>query len=145
MEFKQFVESQESDIEATLAKIPKKHKALVKGYKFKFQDGNTLKGDDGHVGITDEDNKTITICAPWVYARQFTTLHEIAHLLWKQMTPKLKKEWELLIKQTKMKKQDRQNAEELFCMAYGATYTKHPPLTYCHKKWIKFIKKLQNF
>jgi hypothetical protein len=142
MEFKQFIESQESDIEATLAKIPKKHKTLVKGYKFKFQDGNTLKGDGGHVGVTDEDKKTITICAPWRYAREMTLCHEIAHQVWVTLSREQKEKWTDIVKNTKMKKQDRQNAEELFCHGYAATYVRHPPVTYYHKKWINFIVEL---
>jgi hypothetical protein len=142
MEFKQFIESQESDIEATLAKIPKKHKALVKGYKFKFQDGNTLKGDDGHVGVTDKDKKTITICAPYFYGRENVILHEIAHQIWEKLSEKQHKKWAKIAKSTNMKKQDRQNPEELFCMAYSNEYAKHKHVVFDYPEWSKFIKSL---
>lgn len=142
MEFKQFIESQESDIEATLAKIPKKHKALVKGYKFKFQDGNTLKGDSGHVGVTDEDKKIITICAPWNYGREYTLLHELGHKIWEILSKKQKEKWTTIVKKTKMKKQDRQNPEELWCMAYANSYAKHQHVVFTYPEWDKFIRNI---
>jgi hypothetical protein len=142
MDFRQFFENYEEDIKQTLSKLPKGHQDLIKGYKFKFQPGNTLKGDNGHIGVTDEEKKTITICAPWFYPREFTLCHELAHKVWATLSEKQKKKWADIIKKTKMEKKDRQNDEELFCHAYGATYVKHPPTTFAHETWINFIKSL---
>jgi hypothetical protein len=60
------------------------------------------------------------------------------------MTKELKKEWSPLAKKIKNKNKDnkslQQNDEELFAMAYAATYAKHPVVTFHHKEWIEFIK-----
>ncbi len=151
--FKDFLEDTHFmvDVKKTVLKIPKSHQKLIKGYKFKPEDGSTLGNDGKHVGEIDEKKKHIKVAAGWNYGREFTTLHELAHAVWKyMMTPKLKKEWEKLIKNTKQEQKDDQkkdtkdsldqNPEEVFCMAYGATYSKHPPKTYSHDAWVNFIK-----
>lgn len=132
----------EEEIKKTLNQLPKSHAALIKGFKYEFQGGNTLKGDNGHVGLIDTKRKKIIIAAPWNYPRQFTLLHELAHLLYKKLPPEIKKKWAKIAKNTKIKKGNKQGIEESFCMAYGATYCKHPPLTHHHKEWIEFIKNI---
>jgi hypothetical protein len=138
--FRHFLENEEKEnVNKMLAKLPKGHQKLLKGYKFHYTPGNTLKGDDEHIGFIHNDK--IVVAAPWNYGREFTTLHEIAHLVWeKLMTPKLKKEWEAIVKRTK-NKQD-QNPEELFCMAYACHYAKHKVKVHDHPEWHDFIAKL---
>jgi len=139
--FKDFLVSEnQKDIEDTLKKIPSGHAKLIKSYKIKFQPGNTLKGDNDHVGYIDNDPDEIVIAAPWHYGREFTMLHEIAHRVYERLSPELRKKWKALVKVTKNKPQ--QNVEELFCMTYAANYAKHPPTTYCIDSWLKFIKNL---
>jgi len=142
MEFRQFVENYENDIKETLAKLPKKYQKLVHGYKFKFQPGNTLKGDKNHIGITDEDKKTITIAAPWNYGREFTFLHELGHRVWATLSNEQKEKWITIVKKTKMKKDDRQNPEELYSMAFANQYAKHKHVMFTHPEWEKFIRSL---
>lgn len=152
--FRTFLENEEQEnVKAMISKLPKGHQKLLNGYKFKYTPGNTLKGDDDHIGYIHKDR--IVVAAPWNYGREFTTLHEIAHLVWEyKMTPKLKKEWSEVVSKTN--KQQilnqhprgqaalKQNDEEIFAMAYAATYTKHPPKTYLNTEWQKFIKSLPN-
>lgn len=151
--FKTFIESseEEKNVKDTISLLPKSHQKLLNGYKFKFTPGNTLKGDNDHIGYIHKNK--IVVAAPWHYGRSFTTLHEIAHLVWEKLiTSNLKKEWSALISKTKkQQKKDQeeksanaidQNDEELFAMAYAATYSKHPPKTFLNKEWQKFIKNL---
>jgi len=146
MEFRKFVENYKKDVKETLAKLPKKHQSLIKGYKFKSQPGNTLKGDDEHVGITDDEKKTITVCGGWFYSREMINLHEIAHKLWKNLSNEQKDKWEKIVKNTKkyMPKNSalNQNTEEIFCMTYATEYAKHPPVTYQNKARQDFIKNI---
>jgi hypothetical protein len=145
MEFKQFLEVQEhimKDVKDTLRKIPKKHAALVKGWKFDFQDGNGVKGDYEHIGWMDRAKKTITVAAPWNYGRQYAFLHEVGHLVWETfVTKEMRKEWGKILKNTKAPRQ-HQSEEEMFCMAYGATYAKNVPSIHDHETWKEFIRKL---
>ncbi|RTK97719.1 MAG: hypothetical protein EKK64_00455 [Neisseriaceae bacterium] len=149
--FKTFIESKEKeDVSKIIAKLPKNHQKLLNGYKFKYTGGNTLHGDNEHIGYIHKDN--IVVAAPWHYSRSFTTLHEIAHLVYEKLfTEELKKEWSDLFKNTiksqieknpNSKDSLKQNAEEIFCMAYAATYAKHPPSTYLNEKWQDFVKYL---
>lgn len=147
MNFKTYLEQkeieEEKNVKKMLSSLPKKHKKLLNGYKFTFTPGNVLNGDNQHIGYIH--NNKIVVAAPWNYSRGFTTLHEIAHLVWDHlMTPELKKEWTNLLKKAKkeMKKSDslNQNDEEIFCMAYATAYTKHPPITYMNEKLQDFIK-----
>lgn len=144
LEFKTFLEGEEEEnVNKMIAKLPKKHQKLLDGYKFSYQKGNTLKGDDGHIGVIFKDK--ITVAAPWNYGREFTTLHEIAHLVWEYLiTKEEKKTWEKLFKAEKknMPKHDAldQNAEEIFCMCYACFYSKHKLMTYHNEKWMAFIK-----
>lgn len=124
----------------TLSKLPPSHANLVKGYTFKFTGGNTLDGDDDHVGYIQEDPKVIVIAAPWNYGREFTLLHEIAHRVYDRLPDSLKKQWALIVKNTP-NRQD-QSAEELFCMAYGCHYAKNKITIHDHPAWHRFIEDL---
>lgn len=140
MNFRDFLEAteEEDNIQQMLKKIPAKHAALMKGFKFKYQAGNTLNGDDDHVGLIK--GRTITVAAPWNYSREFTTLHEIAHMVYeKLLSNELKKEWSRVVKKHEGRQEDQPD-EELFCHAYAATYVKHPPTTHYHPAWTAFIK-----
>ena len=143
MNFKTFLESEyNKEVKETLQKVPKKHQALVKGYKYKFQPGNTLKNDGEHIGFVDEENKVITIAAPWNYGREYTFLHEMGHLVWKYFMDKgLKKKWQKVLKNTKEEKQN-QGDEELFCMAYANHFAKNKISIHSHDEWDKFIKSI---
>ncbi len=132
---------EEKNLLHTLGKLPKAHAALVKGYKWSFQDGNTLDGDDKHVGVIDDKKKKITVAAPWNYGREFTALHEIAHRVWeKYMTKELRAEWSKVVK--KNKDRMKQNDEELFCMAYANAYANQQVVVHTHPAWEKFVKSL---
>ncbi len=142
---------EENNVKTTISKLPKGHAKLLDGYKFKYQPGNTLKGDDENIGQIYQDK--ITVAAPWNYGREFTTLHEIGHLVYEyKMTPALKKAWASLVEKTKggqikaMKKLGQktdaldQNAEEIFCMVYAQCYANTKVLKYECPEWTDFIK-----
>jgi len=136
-----------SDIQKTIIKIPARHRALIKDYTFEKQDGNTLKGDNGHVGIIDEKKKKITVAAPWNYGREFTILHEFAHAVWKYLVGrKLRQEWSIEIKKAKKNKDAKkdldQNDEEIFCMIYAQFYSNNKMVKFDHPELLKFIEKL---
>ena len=148
MEFKNFIlenETNMKDVNETLKKIPKKHKNLLKGYKYIFQPDNTLKNDSDHIGLVQDGPKTITLAAPWAYGREYTFLHEIGHIVWKHFVDKdLRSEWNEIVKKTKdLKQKDKQNIQELFCMAYSSCYCTKPISSYNHDEWIKFVEKLK--
>lgn len=149
--FKSFLESKEEEknVKNMISMLPNSHQKLLHGYKFKYTPKNTLKGDEDHIGYIFKDR--IVVAAPWNYGRLFTTLHEIAHLVWEyKMTKELKKEWGNLVKKnkedqkSKLPKKSRdaldQNDEEIFAMVYATAYSKHPVVTYYNKEWIEFIK-----
>jgi hypothetical protein len=150
MNFKQFLESEEKrNVEKLLSILPAGHRKLLQGYKFRYTPGNTLNGDNQHIGYIHKDK--IVVAAPWNYSRSFTTLHEIAHLVWEYlMSAKLRKEWSELVARTKkeqMSKFDKkaqkealkQNDEEVFCMSYAATYSNHAPVIWHNPEWHKFM------
>ena len=149
LNFKTYFESEEKqNVVQLIQSLPKGHQKLLDGYKFKFTPGNTLNGDDQHVGYIHKDK--IVVAAPWNYGRAFTTLHEIAHLVWDyKMSDERKKEWKELLKKTKAKfieslpKKNRsavkQDAEEIFAMVYANVYSKHSLITYNHPDWKDFI------
>jgi hypothetical protein len=152
MNFKSFLESEEkNNVEKLLQRLPKSHRRLLDGYKFTYTPNNTLNGDKDHIGYIHKDK--IVVAAPWNYSRSFTTLHEIAHLVWEYlMDKKARSEWSTLIKSTKQKQIDkfekeaqkdalRQGDEEVFCMSYAATYSNHPPIIWINKDWQDFISK----
>ena len=131
---------QEKNIKQTLAKLPKTHSNLIKGYKFKWEAGNTLKAHDDHVGIINPNTKEIRIAAPWSYGREWVLVHEIGHKVFeKWMTPELIKKWNAILKRTKHKQQ--QNSEELWCMAYANHFCKNKIEIHNHPEWDEFIKK----
>jgi hypothetical protein len=138
------IASQKEDIKQTFAKIPKKHANLVKDYKIIFQKSNCLKGDDKHIGLIDEKNKTITIAAPWNYGREYTLLHEIGHAVWKYLvSEEAKKEWERLVSKVKKTTKDlNQNNEEIFCMLYAQNYAKNKLIKFDHDELKKFVSKI---
>lgn len=141
--FKKYV-TEDGDVAKTIAKLPPQYQELVRGYKFLFEPRNTLEGDDGHVGvISNHPKKIIKVAAPWRYSREFTVLHEVAHLVYETFirgTP-LEKQWEKLALSVKNRKKD-EPAEELFCHGFAATYCDHPPVIHYHDEWVKFIKNL---
>lgn len=150
--FKIFIETEEEDnVQDTISKLPKSHQKLLDRYKFKFTPGNTLKGDNDHIGYIHNDK--IVVAAPYRYSREMVTCHEIAHLVFEYlMTRKLRQEWSELMKKTKKDHQKIQHAqnkpgldqndEEIFAMAYAATYARHAPETYANKEWQHFIKNI---
>src|SRR5689334_3992072 len=89
MRFKLFLENKEQeDVKKLIKKLPKDHQKLIKGFKFHFESGNTLKSDPGHVGKVTDDK--ITIAAPFRFGRSMVLLHEIGHLVYKKLC---NKEW----------------------------------------------------
>lgn len=153
MNFRNFLESEEEkNVHKLLSRLPKGHRALLDGYKFRYTPGNTLNGDNEHIGYIHKDK--IVVAAPWNYSRSFTTLHEIAHLVYEYlMTPELKKEWSELVKKTKHKQMAKfdskeqkkaldQNDEEIFSMAYAANYSFHAPVIWHNEEWSKFMHKI---
>lgn len=154
LSFREFVnqtetDEEERDIQKTLSKLPHQQAALVNGFKWKFHAGNTLDGDDQHVGYMDDGEKEIAVAAPWRYSREFTTLHEVGHKVWERLPENLRQHWAQLAEKVKRqpgfsfgKEAMNQQPEELFCMAYAAAYSEHPPVTFYHPEWVKFIKNL---
>jgi len=141
--FRQFFESklaeEDKNLKTTLQKLPQRHRTLVKGYSYEFQQGNTLKNDDEHVGYIDDDKKKIAVAAPWHYGREFTFLHEIAHKVWAILDEDKRKEWRQI---AKANKECKEPAEEAFCMAYANFYSKHQVVIYNNPQWNKFIESL---
>ncbi len=141
---------EQDDIEKTLAKLPKSHANLVKGFDWKFHKGNTLDGDNQHVGYVDKMNGEIAVAAPWNYGREFTVLHEIGHQVWDRLPPDLQEKWKMICSNTKAKHNQKSDAdkaldqseEELFCMSYATNYCKHKIVTYYFPEWMAFIKSL---
>lgn len=148
MEFRQYISEGaegEKDIKRTLGRIPKDHRRLVDGYKFVFQPTNCLRGDNKHIGLIDEKNKTITIAAPWNYGREYTLLHEVGHAVWKYILDDDKRaEWKKLLGPIrKLNKKDlNQNDEEIFCMAYAQAYAKNGLEKYDHDELVDFVREL---
>ena len=155
MNFKIFLENEEQkNVLKLLHSLPKKHRTLLKGYKFKYTPNNTLAGDNNHIGYIHRDK--IVVAAPWNYSRSFTTLHEIAHLVWeKLMDEKLKSKWSDLVKKTLPKQKEKfkhpaqkdaldQGVEEIFCMAYAASFSTHSPTIWYNDEWVKFMHELAN-
>jgi hypothetical protein len=133
------MDEEKRDIEKTLSKLPPSHAALVKGYRWKFHSGNTLNGDEEHVGYIDDNDKEIAVAGPWNYGREFTVLHEVGHKVWETfVTPQMKQQWLHIVAKTK-NRQD-QEPEELFCMAYANAYAKNKIVIHSHPTWEHFIK-----
>lgn len=137
------MDEEKRDIQKTLGKLPPAHAALVQGYRWKFHPGNTLNGDDEHVGYIDDNDREIAVAGPWNYGREFTILHEVGHKVWEryvQPQPQLVQQWTHIVNNTK-DKQD-QEPEELFCMAYANHFVKNKIVIHTHKEWDDFIKRL---
>ena len=137
--FKIFLENEEKEnVKAMISKLPKGHRKLLDGYKFKYTPGNTLKGDDEHIGYIHKDK--IVVAAPWNYGREFTTLHEIAHLVYEYLcTKKWKDDWKVTVK--KHPDRQKQNDEELWCMAYACHFAKHKIKVHDHPEWQDYMKR----
>jgi hypothetical protein len=137
--FKTFLESEEKkNVEAMIAKLPKGHQKLLNGYKIKYTPGNVLNGDDGHIGYIHKDK--IVVAAPWNYGREFTTLHEIGHLVYEYLCDKKwRDEWKKTVK--KNPKRQKQNDEELFSMAYACYFAKHKIKVHDHPAWHDYMEK----
>jgi hypothetical protein len=154
--FKEFMqandmEGEKEDIQKTLSKLPQSHSALVRGFQWKFHAGNTLNGDEEHVGYMDDSSKEIAIAAPWGYGREFCVLHEVAHKILNQLPKEVRNKWVILLQRTQSKQiQDNpqnkdsldQSPEEIFCMCYATYYSKHKLKTYYNPEWMQFIKNL---
>lgn len=140
MEFRLFIENEEKkNLEATIKKLPKSHQNLLRGFHVKYQSGNTIKGDDGHIGFI-QGNK-IVVAAPWNYSREYTTLHEIGHLIFEKLvTPETKKQWNELVKKEKNKKE--KDSEELFCMVYAQVYAQNKTMKFDHPNLEDFVSKI---
>ncbi len=141
LNFRKFFDKseEEKDIEATLQKIPAKHRTLLQGYTYEFHNGNTLDGDNDHVGYMDPKHKVIAMASSWKYPKEWVFLHEIAHRVWDNLVDNEKKqEWQSIVKRTDNKQ--NQSADELFCHAYAANYASHKIKIHNHPEWIEFIK-----
>lgn len=144
LEFKQFLfeqtKEQEDNIKETLRKLPKAYQKLIGHFKIKWGCDNVLNGDDGHIGIINPKNNTITIAAPWNYGREFTFLHEIGHKIWEAfMTKEFLAEWEKVLKMNKNRM--KQNAEELWCMNFANHFAKNKVVVHSHPAWENYMKK----
>ncbi len=138
--FEDYIREDEA-VRATIAKLPESHRALVKGYDFRFEPGNTLKDDPGHVGrvYIDGNDKTITIASPWRWGRETVLLHETAHLVYAEFVKG--KEWE--DKWRKVYKSEpgpkKEGAEEAFCHAYANFFAENKVSKFDLKPWSKFM------
>ena len=106
LSFKKFLQDnmkeEKSDIKKTLSKIPHSHSYLVKDYDWEFHTGNTLNGDDEHIGYIDDKRKEIAVSGPWNYGREFTILHEVGHKVWEKFilpNKKLVEKWKKIVNQ----------------------------------------------
>lgn len=140
--FKNFFEAEEKEnVNDIISILPTRHRKLLSNFKFIYTPNNTLAGDKDHIGYIYK--KKIVVAAPWNYSRKFTTLHEIAHLVWEHLISKKEKNnWSKIVNKTRNKQ--NQNEEELFCMAYACYYSKdHCPRIHDHEKWNEFISLLK--
>lgn len=142
MEFRLFLENEEKkNLEATIKKLPKSHQSLLRGFHVKYQSGNTIKGDEGHIGFI-QGNK-IVVAAPWNYSREYTTLHEIGHLVYERLCSKeWKNKWKIVVKQNPHRQ--KQDDEELWCMAYANYFALHKNVTHTHPAWQNYMKNFCN-
>lgn len=149
LNFKSFFEScdcetvPKEDIRKTLKKLPKSHRDLVKGFKINYTNGNTIEGDKKHIGFIHQ--RKIVVAAPWNYGREFTTLHEIAHMVWEyKVDSSMRKKWNEIAKDSIKKNKDLrgENPLELFCMAYAQHYAKNKLTKFEHPEWNDFVKKI---
>jgi hypothetical protein len=142
--FKEFfteATEEEKNVRTTLKKLPKNHRDLIKGYKFHWERGCCLKGDNNHIGIINPKTKIITIAAPYNYGREYTVLHEIAHKVWEKLPLELKKKWLIVVKENPHRDKS-QNEEENFAMSYADFYAKNKLVKHNCPAWVNFIKNL---
>jgi hypothetical protein len=138
IEFIEHKSEERKNLDAVISKLPDNHQKLLKHFDITYTCKNTLNGDDEHIGMIHKFD--VEVAAPWRYSREFTTLHEIAHLVWEKIVSNEdKKDWSKLAKL--YKGEPKMNDEELFCMVYAAAYSTHPPATYNIEKLTKFVKK----
>lgn len=139
--FRNFLKGGDGDVAKTLAKVPLAHAELIKGYKIRWESGNTLKGDGQHIGVINPKTRTITIASPWYYGREFTLLHELGHKVWEKFVDEgMRKEWQRIVRRTKDKLP--QNDEELFSMAYSNFFVKNKIAVHDHPEWGRFVEKV---
>ncbi len=144
-DFKTFLETTaHQETRKSLARLPAKHRALTRGFAFKFHTGDTLDGDDANIGRVDvtRQKKEITVASPWHYPREFALLHEVGHLVWAKFvkgTP-LEKKWMAVYRASKGRVRD--NAEECFCHAYSQTYGVNKMKKFAIPSWERFIRAL---
>jgi hypothetical protein len=135
---------EEKDIRDLLSRLPPSHAALVQGYAWRFQPGNVLAGDSQHIGQVSDQDRQITLAAPWNYGREFAALHEVGHKVWERLVPpRLKKVWLDVVKKTEGRLPPdirSQDPEELFCHSYAQFYAKNKIEKYNHPEWMAFIK-----
>ena len=144
MDFKSFIIESENmkDTRSTLSKLPSKHAALIKGYKFTFQPDSGLKNDEKHIGMIDDKKKTVTIAAPYIHSREFVVLHELAHLVWNQLLSKeTQNKWHKLSKPYLKKLKD--TSEEIFCHFYANYHCANPVEKFDDNKLKNFIANLK--
>jgi hypothetical protein len=143
-QFKEFMESNESDARETIRKLPKSHRQLVRGFSLSFHPNGTLKGDNEHIGKVENmpGKKKITLAAPYYYPREFALLHEIGHLVYARYVKgtKLEKQWMSMCGSTENKV--RQSCEEIFCHSYANVYGHNKISKHDHSNLESFIKRL---
>ena len=155
MNFKEYfqkndnMKEEKGDIQKTLSRLPVNHAVLLKNFKWTFHGGNTLNGDDNHVGYVDDRNKEVAVAAPWNYGREFTILHEVGHKVWEkfvQPNEDLVLLWNKIVKiMTPEQKKDKslqQEPEEIFCMVYAQKYAKNKMEKFNNPLWEKFVNNL---
>jgi hypothetical protein len=141
------MDEEKKDIEKTLSRLPSSHRQLVQNYRWKFHPGNTLNGDDEHVGYIDDNDKEIAVAGPWNYGREFTILHEVGHKVWERLVPpEMKHRWhQIASKMTPAQKEDeslKQEPEEIFCMCYAQKYAQNKMEKFNNPLWQKFMEDL---
>jgi len=130
---------EEKNLQKTIAKLPDKYQKLLKKFNIKLTCKNTLNNDREHIGFINKLD--IEVAAPWNYGREFTFLHEVAHLVWEKLiTKQQKRKWKELAPLYKNK--PKMNEEELFCMFFASAYANHHIETYSQPKLVNFIKNL---
>jgi hypothetical protein len=140
--FKQYMKDN-SDIEKSLAKLPEAHRKLVDGFHIKLEPGNTLRGDNGHVGvIMTNPKRQIKVASPWNYPREFALLHEVGHLVFEKWVrgTKLEKEWKKICKLNPNRKKDESD-EENWCHSYSNHFVKHKVITHTHPEWEAYFNR----
>jgi len=141
MNFKDFFiennkKEEKKSLVKTLKKIPKKHRDMLIDYDFKYQNGLTLKNDKENVGMMF--NKNIVVCSPWLFSKEFTTLHEIGHVVWSKLSQEKKQAWVKLNNKNKI----TNIVEEDFCMYYASYYSDYSLNKYNKEDLLKFIKSI---